>query len=133
MKLQIKAYYILEMRKYLTIHKLCRVLQPIKNRKLKMCVTQEKREIYNNGPVQAFLNVSHDFFHYKSGIYHKTMDPPSGELMTHSVMILGWGEEKGKKFWIGRNSWGEFDPQSDSHWGECKGKISNIENQKPSS
>ena len=87
------------------------------------CEEDIQREIINNGPVQAFLNVSHDFFHYKSGVYHKTMDPPNNELisiMTHSVMILGWGEENGQKFWIGRNSWGEYDENdSNSHWGEC--------------
>ena len=87
------------------------------------CEEDIQREIINNGPVQAFLNVSHDFFHYKSGVYQKTMDPPNNELisiMTHSVMILGWGEENGQKFWIGRNSWGEYDENdSNSHWGEC--------------
>ena len=101
------------------VHRFWKSTEPIRL----ACEEDIQREIINNGPVQAFLNVSHDFFHYKSGIYHKTMDPPNNELisiMTHSVMILGWGEENGQKFWIGRNSWGEYDENdSDSHWGEC--------------
>ena len=30
---------------------------------------------------------------------------------TYTVQVVGWGEEKGVKFWVVRNSWG-------SYWGK---------------
>lgn len=38
-------------------------------------------------------------------------DKKSGAVGGHAIVILGWGEEGGKKYWIVRNSWG-------SDWGD---------------
>ncbi|CAB1350720.1 unnamed protein product [Coregonus sp. 'balchen'] len=85
---------------------------------------QEKeimKEIVDNGPVQAILEVHEDFFVYKSGIYKHTdvsftKPPHYRKHNTHSVRITGWGEERNydgttKKYWIAANSWGK-------NWGE---------------
>uniref|UniRef100_A0AAY5L6V4 SMB domain-containing protein n=1 Tax=Esox lucius TaxID=8010 RepID=A0AAY5L6V4_ESOLU len=79
------------------------------------------KEIMNNGPVQAILEVHEDFFVYKSGIYKhtdvsSTKPPHHRKHNTHSVRIIGWGEERNydgtmKKYWIAANSWGK-------NWGE---------------
>ncbi|CAL8398141.1 tubulointerstitial nephritis antigen-like [Gadus morhua] len=79
------------------------------------------KEIMDNGPVQAIMEVHEDFFVYKSGIYKHTdvsltKPPQSRRHGTHSVRILGWGEERDynglpKKYWIAANSWGK-------NWGE---------------
>ncbi|KAF5908603.1 tubulointerstitial nephritis antigen-like [Clarias magur] len=77
------------------------------------------KEIMENGPVQAILEVYGDFFVYKTGIYRHTgvsavsQDRKHG---THSVRITGWGEERDytgrtHKYWIAANSWGK-------NWGE---------------
>uniref|UniRef100_A0AAY4E3V5 SMB domain-containing protein n=1 Tax=Denticeps clupeoides TaxID=299321 RepID=A0AAY4E3V5_9TELE len=78
------------------------------------------KEIMDNGPVQAILEVHGDFFVYKSGIYRHTdvghhKPAHSRKHGTHSVRILGWGEEATyngiQKYWIAANSWGK-------NWGE---------------
>uniref|UniRef100_A0A3B5AI44 Tubulointerstitial nephritis antigen like 1 n=1 Tax=Stegastes partitus TaxID=144197 RepID=A0A3B5AI44_9TELE len=86
--------------------------------------TNEKeimKEIMDNGPVQAIMEVHEDFFVYKSGIYKHTdvsftKPPQYRKHGTHSVRITGWGEERNfdgtsKKYWTAANSWGK-------NWGE---------------
>ncbi|XP_042301831.1 tubulointerstitial nephritis antigen [Sceloporus undulatus] len=79
------------------------------------------KEIKENGPVQAVMQVYEDFFLYKTGIYKhiwsrdgKTQN--GYEKRPHSVKIVGWGalhngEGQRQKFWIAANSWG-------NSWGE---------------
>jgi cathepsin B len=72
------------------------------------CSTSIKQEIMTNGPVQTGFFVYEDFMHYKGGIY----DHNHGhKLGGHAVVIVGWGEEDGKEYWIAQNSWGP-------NWGE---------------
>ncbi|XP_038614568.1 tubulointerstitial nephritis antigen-like [Tachyglossus aculeatus] len=79
------------------------------------------KEIMENGPVQALMEVHEDFFLYKNGVYHHTpasngKPPQFRRRGTHSVKITGWGEElqpngQKVKFWRAANSWGPA-------WGE---------------
>ncbi|XP_053135063.1 tubulointerstitial nephritis antigen [Hemicordylus capensis] len=83
--------------------------------------TDIMKEIKENGPVQAVMQVYDDFFLYKSGIYKHSQNaegqlPHSHQKKTHSVKIVGWGalqDEEGRrqKFWVAANSWGRT-------WGE---------------
>ncbi|CAH2980244.1 unnamed protein product [Chilo suppressalis] len=66
------------------------------------------KEIYEYGPVTSSFTVYEDFLNYKEGIYNYT----SGQkLGLHSVKIIGWGEERGIKYWLAANSfntdWGD--------------------------
>ncbi|XP_065600730.1 tubulointerstitial nephritis antigen-like [Cyrtonyx montezumae] len=79
------------------------------------------KELMENGPVQAILEVHEDFFLYKSGVYRHTpvaegKGPKQQQHGTHSVKITGWGEEQlpdgqVQKYWTAANSWGRA-------WGE---------------
>ncbi|XP_054411801.1 tubulointerstitial nephritis antigen-like isoform X3 [Pongo abelii] len=79
------------------------------------------KELMENGPVQALMEVHEDFFLYKGGIYSHTpvsLGRPERYRRhgTHSVKITGWGEEtlpdgRTLKYWTAANSWGPA-------WGE---------------
>lgn len=72
-------------------------------------------EIMTNGPVQAMMKVQRDLFMYGGGVYAASSFTQGGSA-THSVRILGWGEEpsysgQSTKYWLVANSWG-------TQWGE---------------
>lgn len=63
------------------------------------------------GPTTVGIDASgYGFMQYVSGIYNIPNDcDPDG--INHGVCCVGYGEEKGIKYWIVRNSWG-------TDWGE---------------
>jgi len=64
------------------------------------------KEIFARGPVAAAVDAT-VLLDYKGGV--KNGGCASGA--DHAVSVVGWGEEKGEKYWVVRNSWGEY-------WGE---------------
>jgi C1A family cysteine protease len=86
-------------------------------------------EILTNGPVTTSFMVYDDFMTYW------TKDAPSGKIYNrnpsssnninggHAVVITGWGESNGQKYWEVRNSWGNTGDE-----GYCKVAFSKIEN-----
>ena len=71
-----------------------------------------RRDIYHFGPVSTVMKVFDDFLKWDGkGIYEwdgksELIHPHIG----HSVVLLGWGSEDGKDYWIVRNSWGSDKP-----------------------
>lgn len=66
------------------------------------------QHIYQHGPIACSIATPKDFHNYTEGIYH---DKTGAKRTTHAISIVGYGEENGVKYWLGRNSWGE-------NWGE---------------
>jgi len=70
------------------------------------------QEISNNGPVAVAIEPSDDFMYYSTGIYQHTSTLfKEWAKVDHAVLLTGWGEEDGQKYWRVQNSWGE-------EWGE---------------
>ncbi|KAA6391126.1 MAG: putative cathepsin B5 cysteine protease [Streblomastix strix] len=70
--------------------------------------SEMQEEIMKKGAISVGFVVYLDFYLYKSGVYHHLLGWKLGE---HAVIIIGWGVEKGKPYWLVQNSWGE-------NWGE---------------
>lgn len=66
--------------------------------------------IWKWGPVVTSMDVYDDFYDYQEGTIYK-QSPLSKLVSGHCVVIVGWGESGGEKYWICRNTWGE-------DWGE---------------
>ncbi len=54
------------------------------------------------GPVA--VSVDANWGGYESGIFHGC-DPARNVDIDHAVVLVGYGEEKGEKYWLVRNSW----------------------------
>mmetsp|Transcript_18886 Transcript_18886/g.36508 ORF Transcript_18886/g.36508 Transcript_18886/m.36508 type:complete len:345 (+) Transcript_18886:1247-2281(+) len=65
-------------------------------------------EIYTRGPIACGIDAE-PILNYVGGIFvdHRMKDKD----INHIVEVTGWGEKDGQKYWIIRNSWGEY-------WGE---------------
>ncbi|VVC45870.1 Hypothetical protein CINCED_3A011786 [Cinara cedri] len=65
-----------------------------------------QKDILLYGPIQVFIYVYNDLAYYGCGIYRKS----SGAKYygSHSVKIIGWGEENNVKYWLCVNSWSKY-------------------------
>jgi len=69
-----------------------------------------KRVVALYGPVSVAVSISSEqFAFYKSGIF--TPDFCNTKMINHAMLLIGYGSENGKNFWILKNSWGP-------EWGE---------------
>lgn len=58
------------------------------------------------GPISIAIHASlPSFAFYKSGIYYEPKCNPS--KIDHAVLLVGYGSENGKKYWIIKKSYGE--------------------------
>jgi len=74
-------------------------------------------DLVRNGPSTVGIEPSDDFMYYADGVY-KSSNNNSGiikkvewEQVDHAVLLVGFGEENGQKYWKIQNSWGP-------DWGE---------------
>ena len=73
-------------------------------------VDELKTAIYLKGPIAAGVDDDDAFDEYGGGILSSTAPPPE-ETTNHAVILVGWGNENGTEYFIGKNSFG-------TEWGE---------------
>mmetsp|Transcript_48387 Transcript_48387/g.125488 ORF Transcript_48387/g.125488 Transcript_48387/m.125488 type:complete len:147 (+) Transcript_48387:1345-1785(+) len=83
------------------------------------------RELVSNGPIAVGFEVYDDFMTYTGGVYKheaSTDWTTTGFVPTnHAVLIVGYGEENGEKYWLVKNSWGRhFGLTGSRHLYECE-------------
>ncbi|XP_017333001.1 procathepsin L [Ictalurus punctatus] len=62
------------------------------------------------GPITVAVDADHpSFLFYSSGIYEEPRCNPNN--LSHAVLLVGYGSERGRDYWIIKNSWG-------TGWGE---------------
>jgi cathepsin B len=66
-----------------------------------------RQEIYKWGPVSTAFEVYPDFYTFDPLVEIYEWNGQGERLGGHSVVIDGWGEENGIRFWWVRNSWGK--------------------------
>jgi len=69
-------------------------------------------ELVESGPLVVSLEPKSDLMYYQHGIYKSLPDAHvEWERVDHAVLLVGYGEENGQKYWTLQNSWG-------ADWGE---------------
>lgn len=71
-----------------------------------------KAILFLYGPLFVIFDVLHDsFFRYSNGIYYEPGCLNSSSELSHFVLLVGFGSEKGEDYWVIKNSYG-------TTWGE---------------
>jgi cathepsin C len=77
-------------------------------------------ELFENGPLVVSFEPTDDFMMYSGGIFSQIEVAVPAPLLKshtewqkvdHAVLLVGWGEDMGQKYWLVQNSWG-------TDWGE---------------
>lgn len=66
--------------------------------------------VYNYGPVWIAMNLDNGFGDYKSGVFSGCSRAQN--CCHHAMLVVGFGEENGTKYWIVKNSVSDLNLQN---------------------
>lgn len=69
-----------------------------------------KKMLINTGPLAVAVNAD-NMQNYQGGIIDESDSICPSSNINHAILLVGYGEDNGIKYWIAKNSWGE-------NWGE---------------
>lgn len=85
-------------------------------KKIQYKVLRNERDILyhvaNTGPVITVMKASDKFLFYSKGIFDDPRCSRRRDDVDHAIVIVGYGAENGKNYWIIKNSWGT------TEWGQ---------------
>jgi cathepsin C len=72
-----------------------------------------KQELVAGGPMVMSFEPKEDFMYYKGGVYKSGPNQihQEWEQVDHALLLMGYGEDNGNRYWHLQNSWG-------NDWGE---------------
>ncbi|XP_063380503.1 guanylate cyclase 32E-like [Cydia fagiglandana] len=70
-----------------------------------------KAALRQHGPLATVMHVPGSLYYYRSGVYDDNTCLSVPGSQTHAVLIVGYGKENGKRYWLVKNSWG-------ARWGD---------------
>jgi cathepsin L len=62
-----------------------------------------QQAVVENGPVSVCINAMDSLQHYTHDVYDPAVCDPKG--INHAVLVVGYGTENGKDYWLVKNSW----------------------------
>ncbi|KAI8469275.1 MAG: cysteine endopeptidase [Monoraphidium minutum] len=61
--------------------------------------------LMRHGPLAIGIDADYDFGAYSEGIYYEKRCSTRPSRLNHAVILVGWGEREGEKYFIVRNTW----------------------------
>lgn len=65
-----------------------------------------KQAVATVGPISVAIAVQGSLRRYKSGVYYERSCLKEFWQLNHAVLVVGYGTEDGKDYWLVKNSWG---------------------------
>lgn len=78
----------------------CKVASVVNWRRIPPTEEALKEAVAKHGPVLAAIHSNDDFFSYNSGVYDDPKCTNERAKINHGVVVVGYGNENGKDFWI---------------------------------
>ena len=64
-----------------------------------------KEAVATVGPISVAIGVKSSLRRYSGGVYYERYCPKNFWQLNHAVLVVGYGVEGGRDYWLVKNSW----------------------------